>query len=260
MAADLPFCSEVIGMLKKVIRLNLDDLWLCLGVVTGLFALIQGVTAAVLLLSGEHSSILISGTALPIAAGIMTLVVALGAMGVSFEQALRFGQTRRRTLGIELARSLFMGVCSMALAALLTALERLAAPALWLKLTGLPGLSLGGVPPMPEPSLGAPVDPAWESTLFIEDFTLDWWWWPAILLLALVFGLIIGAVMQRFGARGAWGIWAIWMALCFGPQLVGRNAYFIGDMTQTVAVLCVAATAAGLVWSIWSLLHATVRS
>ena len=141
MAADLPFCSEVIGMLKKVIRLNLDDLWLCLVVVTGLFALIQGVTAAVLLLSGEHSSILISGIFLPIAAGIMTLVVVVGAMGVSFEQALRFGQTRRRALGIELARSLFMGVCSMALAALLTALERLAAPALWLKLTGLPGAS-----------------------------------------------------------------------------------------------------------------------
>ena len=111
------------------------------------------------------------------------------------------GCTRVAALDVGLWTQLF----SMNSPALLTALERLAAPALWLKLTGLPGLSLGGVPPMPEPSLGAPVDPAWESTLFIEDFSLDWWWWPAILLLALVFGLIIGAVMQRFGARGAWG-------------------------------------------------------
>lgn len=46
----------MIGMLKKVIRLNLDDLFLCLGVVTGLFVLIQGVIAAVLLLSAENSA------------------------------------------------------------------------------------------------------------------------------------------------------------------------------------------------------------
>ena len=99
-------------MLKKVIRLNLDDLFLCLGVVTGLFVLIQGVIAAVLLLSAENSGIMISGTVLPIVAGIMALVVTVAAMGVSFEQAIRFGQTRRRALGMELGRSLFMGVCS----------------------------------------------------------------------------------------------------------------------------------------------------
>ena len=111
-------------MLKKVIRLNLDDLFLCLGVVTGLFVLIQGVIAAVLLLSAENSGIMISGTVLPIVAGIMALVVTVAAMGVSFEQAIRFGQTRRRALGMELGRSLFMGVCSMGMAALLTALEQ----------------------------------------------------------------------------------------------------------------------------------------
>ena len=129
-----------------MIRLNLDDLFLCLGVVTGLFVLIQGVIAAVLLLSAENSGIMISGTVLPIVAGIMALVVTVAAMGVSFEQAIRFGQTRRRALGMELGRSLFMGVCSMGMAALLTALEHMVSPVLWLKLTGLPGLSLEGIP------------------------------------------------------------------------------------------------------------------
>lgn len=247
-------------MLKKVIRLNLDDLFLCLGVVTGLFVLIQGVIAAVLLLSAENSGIMISGIVLPIVAGIMALVVTVAAMGVSFEQAIRFGQTRRRALGMELGRSLFMGVCSMGMAALLTALEHMASPVLWLKLTGLPGLSLEGIPPMPEPSLGAPMDPAWESTLFIEDFTLNWWWWPAILVFALSCGLIIGAIMQRYGAKGGWVIWGIWMAACFGPQLVGRNAYFIGDMSQIMVVFWVALTVVGVIWSFWSLLHAAVRS
>ena len=70
----------MIGMLKKVIRLNLDDLFLCLGVVTGLFVLIQGVIAAVLLLSAENSGIMISGTVLPIVAGIMALVVTVAAI------------------------------------------------------------------------------------------------------------------------------------------------------------------------------------
>lgn len=247
-------------MLKKVIRLNLDDLALCLGVVGGLFLLIHGVTAAVLLVTGENSSILISGTVLPIAAGFMALIVAVAAMGVSFEQAVRFGQTRRRALGLELGRSLFMGVCSMALAALLTALEQIAAPALWLKLTGLQALSLDGPLSVPAPDLGAPVDPAWATTLYVGDFVLDWWWWPAILALALACGTIIGAVMQRFGAKGGWIIWGIWMVACFGPQLLGGQVFAIGDWNMWMLPVALVLGLAGLVWSVWSLLRAVIRA
>ena len=66
--------------------------------------------------------------------------------------------------------------------------------------------------------------------------------------------------MQRYGAKGGWIIWDIWMAACFGPQLVGRSAYFIGDMSQIMVVFWVALTVVGVIWSFWSLLHAAVRS
>ena len=150
-------------MWKKVIRLNLDDLYLCLGAVAGVFLLIQLVTAGILAFTGEHSSIMISGVVLPIVAGIMTLIVGVAAVSVSFEQALRFGQTRRRAIFQELVRSLFMGGCSMALAALLTALERLVCPVLWLALSRAERLVWGEVPPLPAVWEGT--DQGWRELL-----------------------------------------------------------------------------------------------
>lgn len=48
-------------MLKKLIRLNINDLWLCLGVVAFFFLAAQVITGAVLLLAeGVHSVPLVS--------------------------------------------------------------------------------------------------------------------------------------------------------------------------------------------------------
>ena len=107
-------------MLKKLIRLHISDLWLCLGVVAGLFLIVNGIIAAVLLLSEGTSSVpLPSGVALPIAVGIMTLAVTVSHVSISFVQALQFGQSRRRALGLMLSLVLLEGGCSMALAAAL---------------------------------------------------------------------------------------------------------------------------------------------
>ena len=129
--------------------------------------------------------------------------------------------------GMELGRSLFMGVCSMGMAALLTALEHMVSPVLWLKLTGLPGLSLEGIPPYARAQSRRSRGPLPGRALYLSRTSpLNWWWWPAILVFALSCGLIIGAIMQRYGAKGGWIIWGIWMAACFGPQLVGRKRLF----------------------------------
>ena len=97
-------------MLKKLIRLHISDLWLCLGVVAGLFLIVNGIIAAVLLLSEGTSSVpLPSGVALPIAVGIMTLAVTVSHVSISFVQALQFGQSRRRALGLMLSLVLLEG-------------------------------------------------------------------------------------------------------------------------------------------------------
>ena len=190
-------------MTKKVIALNLDDLWLVWGVPTGLFLLIHLITAVVLVFFHADTSLLISGALLPICSGILMLIVSTAHTGFSFFQALRFGQTRRRALAQCMGVILFEGGCSLALISLLTALEHWLAPKFWMFLTGSQSLVWGirGYA-VPDSALADSTVSLPNHTLFIEDFFLSWWWFPVILLGCMALGIIIGAVTARFGRRG----------------------------------------------------------
>ena len=89
-------------MLKKLIKLNLDDLALYLGVEGGLFLLIQIVIGCVMYFGRPTDSITVSCILFPIVGGFCALIAGISHVGVSFDQALRFGQTRRRALGLTL--------------------------------------------------------------------------------------------------------------------------------------------------------------
>lgn len=254
-------------MLKKLMALHRADWWLCLGVLGGIFLIAQVVTG-IALLCGAHSAPLLSGIILPIAAAFLILLTTLGHMS-TFLQALRFGQTRRRALGLVLAMCALEGAAGMALSTLLAWMERTLLPALWLLLSGADKLVWGEVPPTPEPSLIAG-NAEWQAfleefraTLYLDSFALDWWWFLLLPVAGLLAGLILGAFLQRFGARGGWILWMIWMVICLGPQLVGENVFFIGQWDQfgpaTLIALAVFTPLAGI-WSVWSLLHAVVKS
>lgn len=194
-------------MLKKLMALHRADWWLCLGVLGGIFLIAQVVTG-IALLCGAHSAPLLSGIILPIAAAFLILLTTLGHMS-TFLQALRFGQTRRRALGLVLAMCALEGAAGMALSALLAWMERTLLPALWLLLSGADQLVWGEVPPTPEPSLIAG-NAEWQAfleefraTLYLDSFALDWWWFLLLPVAGLLAGLILGAFLQRFGARGA---------------------------------------------------------
>ena len=227
-------------MLKKLMALHRADWWVCLGTVGGIFLVAQVVTG-IALLCGAHSAPLLSGIILPISTAFLVLFLVLVHVNDLFLLALRLGQTRRRAL----------------------------LPALWLALSGADKLVWGEVPPTPEPSLIAG-NAEWQAfleefraTLYLDSFALDWWWFLLLPVAGLLAGLILGAFLQRFGARGGWILWMIWMVICLGPQLVGENAFFIGQWDPfgptALIALAVFAAAAGL-WSVWSLLHAVVKS
>ena len=245
-------------MLKKLIRLNIDDLWLCCGVPAGLFLLIHLVTAGVLLFGKANTSLLLSGTALPIAAGIILAITAMSHVIITFPQALSYGRTRKNAMKLWLGVAGFEGICGMAVAALLTILERLAAPGLWLLLSGKNTLVWGiNGQAIPEPGFGAEAIPVVSDSLFVEKFVLDWWWFPAILTAALGLGLILGTVIQRFGRKGVWGLWAVWMLVCFAPQILPWDRY---EITNWLFPLAGALAAVSLLWSLWSMLHAVVKN
>ncbi len=123
-------------MLKKVIGLNVDDLLLYLFGEISVFLLTQIITGIIMVVSRPWDGILISGVTLPISAGILVIIAGIGHVAISFEQALRFGQTRRRALGLAVGLMSFQAVVALALAALLALVERYLCPPLWAALMG----------------------------------------------------------------------------------------------------------------------------
>ena len=253
-------------MLKKLMALHRADWWVCLGTVGGIFLSTQLITGIALWWGdqGTRSAPLISGTILPISTAFLVLFLVLVHVNDLFLLALRLGQTRRRALGLTLALCALAGTAGMALSALLAWIERAFLPALWLALSGADKLVWGEVPPLPAVWEGT--DQGWQalldelsSTLYLDSFALDWWWCPLLLAIGLLAGFIIGAFLQRFGARGAWILWVIWMVLTFAPQLLGYNVLMIGHWGWWTVPLIAALVLAGLIWSVWSLLHAVVK-
>lgn len=237
-------------MMKKVIKLNLDDLLLYLCGEVGVFLLIQIIIGCVMAFAHPWDGILVSGILLPIIGGFLAVIAGIAHVTINFEQAIQFGQTRRRAMGIAVGLMAFESAFALALAALLSAVERYLSPILW---TALAGKEIWMV--------DYPGDMAeLENCLFLNSFNLEWWWYPAILVMAIAGGLILGAFIQRFGSRGGWIIWGIWMAVCLGPQLVGKQMMLIGEWNQYMIVAGVVLAAGCLVWSVWSMLHAVVKS
>ena len=241
-------------MLKKLIRLNLDDMWMALGVVGGIFLLLHLGTAVILrFFTGEHSSLLLSGVVLPITSAIVIAIITLGHTLLNFTTAVKFSQNRRRALGLTLGLVGFEAACSMGFAALLTLLERIAAPRLWMWLTGADGLSIGR-------GGHSFLLTAGDNPLLVEDFSLAWWWFPLLAAAAIVLGIIMGALILRFGQRGGWVLLVLWMALCFSPQLLPWDASWFTFPWQYMAVGGGIIVLACLSWSVRYLLRAPIKN
>lgn len=262
----------MLKMYQKLVRLNLDDLALYLAVEGGLFLVIQMIIGCVMYFGRPDTSVTVSCILFPIVGGFTALVAGISHVGVSFDQALRFGQTRKQALVLTLGLCAFQSAFALALAGLLTAVERFLCVPLWARLSGMNGWVMGGFGVMEfaaSPGHDVPITgkvfenmagelvPVPEKTLIIETFTLDWYWWLLIFALAVGGGVIVGAVLQRFGGKGGWFIWGI----CFAPMLLLQifPRELVSSVELVVPVLAILFIA-GFLWSIWSLLHAVVRS
>ena len=262
----------MLKIFQKLIRLNLDDLALYLGVEGGLFLVIQIIVGCVMHFGRPDTSVTVACTLFPIVGGFTALVAGISHVGVSFDQALRFGQTRKRALGLTLGLCAFESAFALGLGGLLALAERFLCVPLWARLCGMNGWVMGRSGVMEfaaSPGYDAPITgkvfenmagelvPLPEKTLIINTFTLDWYWWLLIFVLAVGGGLIVGAVLQRFGGKGGWIIWGI----CFAPMILGQLLpWKTYEITNWLIPLLAVLFIAGFLWSLWSLLHAVVKS
>ena len=226
-------------MLKKLRRLNLDDLLLWLAVEGGLFLVIQIIIGCVMRFGRPETSVTISCVLFPIVGGVLGIIAGIVHIVFSFDLALRFGQTRRRALGLALGVISFETAFAMALGGGLAERD---------------GWAMGNLMPIPEDMLvnGVPVS---KKILLIEEFTLDWYWWPLIFGASIVIGVIVGALLYRFGSKGGWVIWGICVAPMLLSQLLPKVILTAGWLIPLLTVLLLAA----FLWSVWYLLHAVVR-
>ena len=257
---------------KKLIKLNLDDLALYLAVEGGLFLVVQIIIGCVMYFARPETSVTVACVLYPIVGGLTALVAGISHVGVSFDQALRFGQTRKRALGLTLGLCAFESAFALVLGGLLALAERFLCVPLWARLAGMNGWVMGGSGVMEfaaSPGYDAPITgkvfenmagelvPVPEKTLIVEAFTLDWYWWLLIFAMAVTGGVIVGALIQRFGAKGGWIIWGI----CFAPMILTQIfPRQLSNSVELIIPLLVLIFAAGLLWSLWSLLHAVVRA
>ena len=270
--------SEVKTMLKKLIRSNLDDLWLFLGVEGGVFLLVEVIIGCVMFFARPVDGVSVAWIMLPIIAGFVSLMTVTGHVAVTFDLALRFGQTRRRAMGLFLGLSCFETAFGFVLAAVLSALEWFVCPFLWARLAGMDGWVLARTGfSVPVPDMGTALEPGRyfvnaageltrlpERTLLLRDFTLAWYWWLLIFAIALAGGIIIGALIQRFGQKGLWVIWGCCMAPSFATLFHLDSLILPGWLnpySDLFFPVVLGLLAAGLfLWAIWSLLHAVVRA
>lgn len=221
------------------------------------FAAIHLVTAVVLAAVRPDTAPMVSGYVLPVVAGLVLFILAYSHTLSSFEMLLRFGRTRRRSLGTVLAVIVTEGCALFGLGALLTALEWWAVPPLWTALVGVPRYALGAeTPAVPEPGLGAPL-PEPDPALFIETGGFPWWAWLAIALGCAVVGIIAGALVQRLGRRAFWLLWGVWLVVILGGNLLPWSRL---PSLPWLLPAVIAAAAVLAVWSVWSLLRAVVRA
>ena len=234
--------------------------------------MIQIIIGCVMYFGRSSDSVTVGCILFPIVGGLVALVAGISHVGVSFDQALRFGQTRKRALALTLGLCAFETAFALVLGGLLAVAERFLCPPLWARLAGLnvwvPGRS-GVMEFAASPGHDAPITgkvfenmagelvPLPEKTLIVESFTLDWYWWLLIFAVGVGGGIIVGAVLQRYGSKGGWIIWGI----CFVPMILGQLLpWRTHEITNWLFPLLGIVFAAGFLWSIWSLLHAVVRS
>lgn len=237
-------------MLYPLFKLHIPVLRIQLAVLWGAFLVIQLIISAVMVLIRPEESILISGTLLPFAGGVSLFALTQRLVLVTFQDGVRMGRTRRQMLGLTLALIGADALLVSLSALLLPWLERTLCIRLWALLARRPGAAVM----VEAPGGGQLWDPSYDTGLLrVEDFGLDAWWLaPLILLAGLLLGFLLAALTQRLGPRSYFLPSILYLYLIFGPR---------AEWLRDVRLLLTAALllAAGLAWSLWSLLHAPVR-
>ena len=118
-------------MFKNFLKMNAGDFSFYAAITGGLFLLGEVVILCVMAIARPDTSIFLAGIVLPIVAAFSLFIMSFTNSTVMFDTALRFGRTRRQSLGLVVALLALEGAFVMGLAGLLALAERFLLPVLW---------------------------------------------------------------------------------------------------------------------------------
>lgn len=200
-------------MLKKMIKMNLDDLIPLVAVQGGVFAVYELVQAVVLVgfQPQNADAVDICGLVLLMIATIMSFVLGCLYPRMNVNLLLKHSVTRKNALVGTLASSALNMAVLFALPVVLGEIDHLIA-AHWVNtlpwVTGTDGLRV----------------PLWGYLLIFA------------VVLCMTTGF--GALLQRFGKQASWCLLGVWVALCFGGNLIDLDG-LIENSTVPVPVFVV---------------------
>lgn len=204
-----------------------------LGAVVVFWLLFEGVTAAALALTGERTTVILSGMICLILLAFVSIFTGFQRVNRVLTLGIAMGATRRgqtvRCIAWHAGSALASVVLIFALDGVSHLIYRLAyAPrGIALEIDGLALLPAGV--------------------------------WGLILLVPVPLALCLAATVNRLGQKGYLVLWALWMVACFSPSQLIRLYEDAPAVLWTIAVAALAALAVWTVWSLRRLLCWTVR-
>lgn len=219
-------------MLKKIIKLNLDDFGIAAAVMGGAFLLLELIVNIIMAAVHPDSVPTLGGILLPATAFMLCLFINVFQVPVGFDFMLRFGITRRSSLAGLLSLMIGETVFAFLLAGVLVQADRLIA---WAWMWARPELEL-------------------------ESFSVPLWGYAVMAAAAVALGLISGAVIERFGRKAMWILWIAFMGIMTVMNATGWEIVDAGVITPVGIAAIAIALLAGIVWAVWILLKACVKN
>lgn len=216
---------------KSLFLLNKEDFLVYLTVLLAPFLLLHLIMFGVMAITKAETTILIGGFILVFLLTAVAFLSGYAHASLSFTQYVTFGCSRIRALGLTLAVAVAQTLCSTALALVLAALEQNFTLSLCSRLSGRP--------------------------VYMEVYLpVEWWVYLLAALGGLALGVIAAAIISRFGRTGGVVLYVLFMAACFSPQFLPWEKYTITDWLFPLLIILVVV---GLIWSIYSMLHSSIR-
>lgn len=219
-------------MLLKMIKLNRKELKQSITMLVGFALIYEAIIVAVMIFLRPPDVPLVLEGILSMIAIIYIMFSTTGISSITFTHGVRMGATRRQMFWTSMGLISVQALLLWLLVRGLTFLDEVVLMGLWNWIT---------------PNI---------EVLPFEIFT-EWWMLPLIFIAVILVGLILGALILRFGLAGNNGFFFGF----FGFLFLNTTGTLTAVLTSHIGIsILIGGIAILFIWSIWQYFHCSIRA